>query len=350
MSNKVGYGAGGVDFANYFPAYEVSEKTLYSVSTDQKFTVELSKNVNNTTNYVSIIQPFYSDGTYNQFLLSRDIKQFTIYAKNATSYKVWMDSNVTISSITLILWCVTFYTYETEQAYVSSITNSNYTVNNVSYDLCNYFPQFAVHSNDENSSTGDIYINNSLSTKNSTLTTYLNFGSVTNAAATGIQNGASFGKIMYLEFNGAKEAGNFSIRFSKYSATTITLNTITMYLPTSTDNTLVFSDYNVNGVDLDKIFPRCETFVLTMTGKADNREYTFSLNKNTRSTTNYVVLTSFSYHTLSGTDGTYNIFAASNLAGMPIIRGKSASSFIISIRTEKNDNWNGKMNLLVIYL
>jgi hypothetical protein len=123
-----------------------------------------------------------------------------------------------------------------------------------------------------------------------------------------------------------------------------------MYLPTSINNTLGFSNYNVDNVDLDKIFPRFENFFLQMYNASDNREWTFSLAKNTRETTDYVVLTSYVYFTEgTGLSGTYSALEASINAGMPIISAKSATSFIVSTRTPKGESWYGGMNLLVIY-
>jgi hypothetical protein len=346
--HKVGYQTNGVDLADYFPAYEITQLTIPSggtnVPTNGQWTITLTKNVTRTTNYISIIQPYYSTGSYNKFLLSSNIIQFLIRDKIADSYGVWMSNinSLTGSEATIILWCVTFYTHQTERAFVSGI--SNYNVNGVSYNLCNYFPQFAVHIN--TNTVGSI--TNSLTTKNTTSTNYLNFGSVTFNNVTSI-SAKDVKKIMYFENTNTRSSSNFYIRL--YSDNTnITVNTITMYLPTSINNTLGFSNYNVDNVDLDKIFPRFENFFLQMYNASDNREWTFSLAKNTRETTDYVVLTSYVYFTEgTGLSGTYSALEASINAGMPIISAKSATSFIVSTRTPKGESWYGGMNLLVIY-
>lgn len=348
--HKVNYQANGVDFADYFPAYEVGTVTITNIAQNSQFQISLTQNKYSTTNYVSFIQAHLSSGTADVYLLSR-INQFTIYNKTASSYYVWMNcdpSIVSLAGVNLVLWCVTFYIQQTERSLVTSIPNLNYNVSGSIYNPCNYFPQFTVYQNAATTTTNNQTFTNSLSTKSSSLTTYLNFGSVTNNSVSAT-NADNVQKIMYLEV--PKSSSQYVPRVYTNNAsinTNVFLNTITMYVPTIAANNFV-SNYKVESNALEDVFPICEIFTMAMTGSSGNRTTTFTLTKNTNSTTNYVVITSYSYYT-NGSGGTYNPYDASIGGGMPIISLKTATNFKVTTTTGSGNNWNGGLNCLVIYI
>ena len=339
--HKVNYKANGVDFADYFPAYEVYTTTnIASLSLNSQFSIPLSKNKYNTLNYVSFIQPFFS-GTQDVHAVSRDINPFTIYNKTTSSYSVWMNCENTLTNVNIVLWCVTFYMEETEQSLMTNIPG--YKVNNSDYDPADYFPQFLVHQN-TSTTIGDVSITNSLSTKNTSSTNYFNFGSVTNNSVSS-SNAANVQQIIYYEET--KASSQYIMRV--YTTTpSITLNTITMYVPSIPSNNFV-SNCKVNNVALEDTLPICEVISVVIGGSTDNRIWDVPLSKNTNSTTNYVVITSFSYYH-PGNTNIYNPYEASINAGMPIISSKTALQFRLSHRTTSGDSWNGGLNCLVIYI
>jgi hypothetical protein len=344
--HKVNYKANGVDFTDYFPAYEVGTVNVTTIAANAQFTINLTKNKYSTTNYVSFIQPFYAEGQISIPSFSK-INQFTIYNKTATSYNVWMNCDSSIvgtTNIVITLWCVTFYIQETEKNYVTSIPNLNYNVSSSTYNPVSYFPQFVVDQN-TTTTTGDISIQNSLSTKNSLLTTYLNFGSVTNNSVSNL-NAANVNKIIYFTLN--KVSTSYTIRINA-TVQPITLNTITMYVPTISSNNFV-SNYKVENVAFEDVFPICETFSISYSSeRKTNRSDVCTLTKNTRATTDYVVITSYFYES-NGSSGTFGPYAASINAGMPIIVTKTSTSFTVATTTSSGDNWNGGIKCLVIYL
>lgn len=344
--HKVNYQANGVDFADYFPAYEVGTATITTISENAQFQIPLTKNKYNTTNYVSFIQVYQSGGTANVHTLSTNINQFTIYNKTASSYYVWMNcaSNI-VTGVSIVLWCVTFYMQQTERSLAASIPN--YSVNGVSYNPSSYFPQFAVIQNaiTTASATGVSTVN-LLSTKNSSSTEYCNFGSVTNNSVS-TTNAGNVQKIVYYEFG--KVPNNYTIHLYTTNSTSVTLNTITMYVPAIPSNNFA-TNYKVDNVALEDVFPICEVVNVTIYGSADNRIWDVPLTRNTNSSTNYVVITSFTYTSnTSGSGGTYSSYQASNSAGMPIVSSKTPTQFRLSLYTTSGNNWSGSLNCLVIY-
>lgn len=338
--HKVNYKANGTDFTDYFPAYEVSIQTIAITAVNINFQVSLSTNTYNTTNYVSFIQPYTSTMSYTV----SEINQISLYDKTAASYNVWVNSNASVVGTSVTWWCVTFYIQETEKAIISSI--SNYKVNNSAYNPCSYFPQFAV---DQNTMTtlGNISATNSLSTKSTTSTSYLNFGSITNNNTPNSTTAADVQKIIY--YLNPKTATEYVVlSYVSNNTPNITLNTITMYIPTITVNDFV-SHYKVDGITLEKTFPICESFTFALSSTVTNRVATATLTKNTRATTDYVVITSYNYYS-GGNTGTYSPYEASINAGMPIISAKTSTSFFVSTTTSNGDNWYGALNCLVIYI
>lgn len=351
--HKVGYEANGVDFTDYFPAYEIYTQTINVLYIDSNYTIPLSKNIKSTTNYVSFVQPYFVSGTgATVYQLSSSISTPSINDKTSTSYKVWLNSSISVASnINLVLWCITFYIQETPKTYIdqfSEISNLNYKVNNVAYNPVLYFPQFMIHQNTL-TATGNQSLQNSLASKNtsSLLTSYLKFGSITNNSVSTINSG-DVQKIMYYE--NPKVYNNYDILFSISTRTlSITLNTITLFLPPTNPVNNFISNYNVGSDGLEKIFPVCERFIKAINGAAADREFNHILNKNTRLTDNYIVLTSMTY-TDSGSSGTFNPWEASSLTGIPIVANKTATSFDVFLKTPSGDNWSGGLVSLVIYI
>jgi hypothetical protein len=344
---SVGYSASSVGFTDYFPAYELNSITITTnIPLNSTYTINLTKNRNNATNYMCIIQLFNAVGTTNVFTLSQ-INQFIIYDKTASSYKVWLNSSAAITlaaNSTIYLWCVTFYPHQTERAIASSI--GNYKTNSLDYNPCNYFPQFAVDTYSYTyTSPGEYSATTSLATKNTLRTDYYNFGSVTNNAVSGTNAGFAQ-RILYYENPKSNTAYVTTVKFT--GSVTVTFDTISMYVPSIPSNNFV-SNYNVNSVSLEKTFPVCEILSSSIGSTATNRSADMTLTKNTRNTTDYIVLSSFSYLS-PGSGGTYNPYQASENVGMPIISSKTETQFKVSFTTTNGNIWNGAIRCLVIYI
>jgi hypothetical protein len=350
--HKVNYKASGVDFADYFPAYEVAIISNTLITPDVSFLVNLSKNKYSTTNYVSFIQPYYGSPITGLppltiYDLAERIHQISIYNKTTSSYNVWVKSdNFLGDALTMTWWCVTFYTHETERQLVSSIPNTSYKVNTSDYNPCIHFPQFRIDQNDV-STTGNVYFENSLATKNTSSTTYLNFGSITNNSTPTTLTAGNIQKIMYYEY--PKASTKYGVVTYTSGTPSIKINTITMYFDQITSTVNNFnSKYNMDGIELEKTFPICEKFTVSMLGRVTGRDTTFTLTKNTNATTNYVVISSYTYNH-DGSGGTYNPYEASINVGTAIIHTKTATTFTVTTITTNGDNWNGTFNCLVIY-
>jgi len=300
--------------------------------------VLLTKNTYSTTKYVSFFQVHFISGIdSDEYDLSNRLETITTSSKTANNYKVRLncDRSYTVS---FELWCVTFYIQEKIAPLVTNVS-MNYNVNGSPY--LSDFPQHVIHQ-EARSGTIDIY--NLLTEKLTTDKSYFNFGSIENENSD--YNNVNINQIIYYE--NPKVADYCRVALNTTGNRTITVNTITMYVPPISQNNFI-SNYNVNGFSLEQTFPICETFVLDVGGANKRTSYTFTLGKNTRGTTNYVVMTSYRYDSNGDSSGTYNPWEASSSVRQLIILNKTTTTFKVAFYRSDGDKWVGGVKCLVIY-
>jgi hypothetical protein len=138
------YSSRGTDLDKYFPTYEYSTSLAeISASASGSITVNLTRNLDNTTNYM-VFYTFYNQTTdYNN--LTKAYSRCIVYNKTSSSFKFFIDNNTNTSFTgTVVMFWIVYVTDINSQ--INTQTNTGYTDNGV--DFSRYFPEYYFYVDD----------------------------------------------------------------------------------------------------------------------------------------------------------------------------------------------------------
>lgn len=353
---KSGYSINDVDLSQYFPAYETLTQSFTSTtsSTLQDISLNtfyLNRNTTNSTNYNVFVSFEYTSGTDTAVAASNssNTTRPIVHSKTASNFSVLIKG---LSGWNGIIYCLVVYIPETVRPIITSVP---YTISDSSF-ITNYFPQYSINSITLNTQELlDISTNISLSNKESTSTDYMSIGSAEYISGDITTISQRFRTILFyntLTPNNTAINSRVFIRILNGATVSVYLNALTIYKLIIPDNNFTTSNYalsiNGNVYDLAKIFPLSEFLEYSFFANTfGSLNILFTLQKNTRATTDYLVFPSYFYtYTTNITES-----AASQNLGTILITTKTATSFrcIFSL-SGASTTYRGGVRCFIIYI
>lgn len=351
------YSSGGTDLDKYFPAYEYSiQNAEIGASVSGSITVDLTRNLDNTTNYM-VFYTFYNETTdYNK--LTKAYSRCIVYNKTSSRFKFFIDNNTDTSFTgTVVMFWIVYVTDINSQ--IDTQTNTGYTDNGV--DFSRYFPEYYFYVDDVATPIGNYEvspISPSLSDKGWTNSSYHLFSSyesgITNPSDTDLLNMVgSCDTVLYgtTVLGKTKNSFNYYLRITNTTyASNIIINTIAL-LPAQ--NQAYSSNYTVKinstTKNLNKYYPECEFFYFPIDNTSSTNNMTCVLTAG-KGTTNYIVIVGGSYNDDGSGGNSYNPYNASHAdAFPPVITSKTTTSFAAVFTKSTGQIWDGGFQFIVIY-
>jgi hypothetical protein len=350
------YSSGGTDLDKYFPTYEYSTPVAeIGASVSGSITVNLTRNLDNTTNYM-VFYTFYNETTdYNN--LTKAYSRCIVYNKTSSSFNFFIYNNTNTSFIgtgTRVMFWIVYVTDINSQ--INLEINTGYTDNGV--DFSRYFPEYYFCVDDVATPIANYTVSQSTDVKRWGTTDYHLFSSyesgITNPSDTDLLNMVgSCDTVLY----GTTVLGKTSTLFNYYLRITNTtyasnmkINTIAL-LPAQ--NQAYSSNYTVkiNSTTrkLNKYYPECEFFYFPIDNTSSTNNMTCVLTAG-KGTTNYIVIVGGSYNDNGSGGNSYSPYNASHAdAFPPVITSKTTTSFTAVFTKSTGDIWDGGFQFIVIY-
>lgn len=343
-----------VDLSGYFPAYEVLQQQIVmtnNVPSQFELTFTLTRNKNNVTNYIVLSQPKIISTNFNIYTLGTLIRQAGIYNKTSTTFSatILITTTSPALSVTADFWFVVIYPYTLIQPIVTSLNYFDTAGNPTSV-----FPQYMTSSLSIPNNITNITLNLSLSDKATTRTDYYMFASFYDSVSQTSGINATRMQQAYYYLLSETNTSRQVMLVNTNLVSNIILETLVLYASTTTDYTNDYTSvYNVKIGDtfynLAQLFPLCEFFKSNqINNDASDIPITVNLKQNSTNTTNYAVLSGFTYNS-DGVGDTYNIWEAINGGGNILIDNITSTSFRATFDKSTGQKWNGYIIFLIIY-
>lgn len=356
MSSR--YNISGVDLAEFFPAYEVLDYQFTQFEGSMNFTLTLTKNTSNQTNYMVFTQlylintiafgfPQLSSDTLNQdppIIYNKTTSAFSVKFRSGSIPFGW--------GYTAKLWFLVIYMPSSIRPVQSSI--GGYQTNGTNINI-NLFPQ--TRSNSHSVTGGAVGVTTdrpfytNLTDKNFVGTDYVNLNAFQyDGAGEPPDTVHDTGRVMF--YTPEQTTLNYTMTLRSVGVIPPNIiNSIAIYKNNIPNNNTT-TGYNVviggTPYDLTKIFPTCEYFSFGINDNNADITRSYTLTKNTSGTTNYMVFTSY-YYASGGSGSTYGPYAASQAAKTLFVYNTTSTGFSLYFNKSTGDIWTGGVRGVIVY-